>query len=889
LTSDDDKPISPIAQTVDATAANDTLVGTTLGHYRIVAKLGQGGMGVVYRAEDEKLRRAVALKVLPDTSGNEERRQRFLREARSAAAIAHPNVAVVHQVDEAGGRIYIAMELVDGENLRAKMDRGHLDLPTARDLALQIARGLAAAHDKGIVHRDLKPENIMITAAGVVKLLDFGLAKSAVAAEGNTSGRAEVEGARTETLVTSDEGRIMGTPQYMSPEQAVGEPLDVRSDVFSFGIVLYEMLSGSRPFEGANTGAVLVAIARDPVQPLRTRAPGVDGSIAAIVMRCLEKRREARFASGSELVAALTSVARGPQFADVSRKRGRSLGIPGVVLGAVVILAAALVWGGRPRTSAAPIAAAPSSAAGASAPAPSTSVVRWSDLAPSPADPRAAAKYRSGMELRGRGELAAANRAIEEAIGLDPDFASAHLQRFVSATELCPTDLAVARPHYQAASHARLALSERDRDVLDAMAPAVLDPPDLGEVAVRLRALATRRPDDVQVVQLLAVAENKLFRFDASAIQARRAMALDPDEATPDGPLILDQDLDSKEGRQVLQECVRRFPAAQACRTELAARLETDGACADLEADARALMTLDPDLKRGPYVLVDALAGKGASTEALRLALDQAEEHLPRESVAASKARDDALLAAWDGDFGAAIAVLEAAQVARLPMTGTVPTVLLYVELLREAGLAKRAGEAALAYVKQAPALPRIERPETDPLPAMLARAHAARVLSDADFQTQRDAWIDTWRRRLDDEAWKTGGPVVWALAFSRPADEAGARDAVQRLPSFGTMLPPIASRRFWTDDGLFGELLLRGGRVDDALPRLKVAAARCELGPGPIQARLRLGEALEQTGDHSGACAAYASVLARWGHAKPRSITADEAHAHAMKLGCAL
>jgi serine/threonine-protein kinase len=272
--SDDDKPVSPIAQTVDATDAEDSLVGMTLGHYRILARLGAGGMGVVYRAEDEKLRRQVALKVLPDTSGNEERRQRFLREARSAAAVTHPNVAVVYQVDEQDGRIYIAMELVKGENLRAHMDRGRLDLATAKDLAVQIARGLAAAHEEGIVHRDLKPENVMITPAGVVKLLDFGLAK--VGVDKPASGRTEAALAKTETLVTSDEGRIMGTPEYMSPEQALGEPLDVRSDVFSLGIVMYEMLCGTRPFGGTTTGAILVAIARDAAARLRERAPEVD-------------------------------------------------------------------------------------------------------------------------------------------------------------------------------------------------------------------------------------------------------------------------------------------------------------------------------------------------------------------------------------------------------------------------------------------------------------------------------------------------------------------------------------------------------------------------------------------------------------------------------------
>jgi serine/threonine protein kinase len=229
-----------------------------IAHFRITGQLGRGGMGVVYRAVDESLRRTVALKLLPDSAGNEERRQRFLREARSAAAITHPNVATIYQVGDAEGRIYIAMELVEGENLRARMTHGQLDLTTAKELALQIARGLAAAHDKGIVHRDLKPENVMITPSGVVKLLDFGLAKAGV--ERPASGRTEAALAKTETVVTFDEGRVMGTPEYMSPEQALGEALDLRSDVFSFGIVLYEMpaprrsASSTRPCARSTTG-----------------------------------------------------------------------------------------------------------------------------------------------------------------------------------------------------------------------------------------------------------------------------------------------------------------------------------------------------------------------------------------------------------------------------------------------------------------------------------------------------------------------------------------------------------------------------------------------------------------------------------------------------------
>jgi serine/threonine protein kinase len=272
-----------------------------IAHFKILGELGRGGMGIVYRALDEKLRRTVAIKVLPNHSGDSERRQRFLREARSAAVITHANVAVIHQVEESDGRIFIAMELVDGESLRERLNRGRPDTATVRHLALQIAAGLSAAHERGIVHRDLKPENVMIARSGLVKLLDFGLAKAG--ARLPASGKTEPALAKTETVVTSDEGRIMGTPEYMSPEQALGQPVDIRSDIFTFGIMLYEMLAGVRPFEGANTGAVLVAIARDAAPPLRERAPEVDESTQSVTMRCLAKVPADRFEDAGALLA----------------------------------------------------------------------------------------------------------------------------------------------------------------------------------------------------------------------------------------------------------------------------------------------------------------------------------------------------------------------------------------------------------------------------------------------------------------------------------------------------------------------------------------------------------------------------------------------------------
>jgi len=393
-----------------------------VAHFRILGTLGKGGMGVVYRAEDEKLRREVAIKLLQD-AGSDERRQRFLREARSAAAVTHPNVAVVHAVDEVDGRIYIAMELVDGENLRDRLDRGRLDVAVARDLAEQIARGLAAAHDKGIVHRDLKPENVMITQAGVVKLLDFGLAKTG--AMRPESGKTEAGLAKTETLVTSGEGRVMGTPAYMSPEQAAGKALDVRSDVFSFGIVLYEMLSGVRPFGGESTAAVLAAVLRDEPAPLQTTA-GVDAATVAVVMRCLAKEPGERFDSAVEVAAAL--VPQAPTKTKTNTKtNGKSMvGVAAAVAIVVVVVGVAALLRGSHPVAAAPLAStssSPSPSPDGAAPA-----VGLADLpASSTRSEEAKALFRKAMVAMAAGRDAIPD--LDAALVADPSFASAALQR----------------------------------------------------------------------------------------------------------------------------------------------------------------------------------------------------------------------------------------------------------------------------------------------------------------------------------------------------------------------------------------------------------------------------------------------------------------------------
>ena len=216
--------------------------GQVLGHFRIESQIGQGGMGAVYRAWDEKLQRTVAIKVLADGRlSNQASRQRFLREARAASALNHPGIVTIHEVASDDGFDFIAMELVEGESLDLRIPKKGLPLKQALDYAVQIATALAKAHAAGIIHRDLKPSNVMVTPEGRVKLLDFGLARRVHTGDGSGS-----------TMTRA--GEIMGTPAYMSPEQAEGRPLDARSDIFSFGAVLYEMLAGGRAFPGRCSG-----------------------------------------------------------------------------------------------------------------------------------------------------------------------------------------------------------------------------------------------------------------------------------------------------------------------------------------------------------------------------------------------------------------------------------------------------------------------------------------------------------------------------------------------------------------------------------------------------------------------------------------------------------
>src|SRR6266536_1090965 len=277
--------------------------GTKLGRYEIRSKLGAGGMGEVYQGRDTQLGRDVAVKVLPTSvSSDPDRLRRFEQEACAASALNHPNILVVHDIGSHDGSPYVVSELLEGETLRKRITGAPLAQRRVIDYALQIAHGLAAAHEKGIVHRDLKPENIFVTNDGRVKILDFGLAKLSQL-DGNQA-QTDIPTRRVDT----DPGEVMGTVGYMSPEQVKGRTVDHRSDIFSFGAILYEMLSGRRAFHGESAADTMSAILKEDPPELSDTNKTISPALTRLVNRCLEKNPAERFHSASDLAFAIDAL-----------------------------------------------------------------------------------------------------------------------------------------------------------------------------------------------------------------------------------------------------------------------------------------------------------------------------------------------------------------------------------------------------------------------------------------------------------------------------------------------------------------------------------------------------------------------------------------------------
>src|SRR6058998_3318841 len=288
--------VAPEVVTNDMTGA---LVGKLLGHYRIESLIGVGGMGEVYLARDERLGRKAALKLLPENLTTDEAQlSRFKNEARSASALNHPNILTVYEIGTEGNRQFIATEFIEGITLRASIARGRINPHAALEIAVQVASALTAAHEAGVVHRDIKPENIMLRPDGYAKVLDFGIAKLTEQQPGSDSHEVG-----TTTLLQTAPGLVLGTGHYMSPEQARGQKVDARSDIWSLGVVLYEMMAGSPPFRGETPSDCIAAILTTEPPPLSGVSPDVPAKLESILEKALRKNSDERYQTIKEMLA----------------------------------------------------------------------------------------------------------------------------------------------------------------------------------------------------------------------------------------------------------------------------------------------------------------------------------------------------------------------------------------------------------------------------------------------------------------------------------------------------------------------------------------------------------------------------------------------------------
>jgi len=909
--------------------------GDRFDRYLIEELLGEGGMARVYRAHDPRLNRRVALKVLRLDSSREpdstvDASSRVLREARAAAALDHPNAVSVFDVGEADGQLFISMELVVGKSLRAYVNDVTVRWETKLRWMVDAARALGAAHDRGLVHRDVKPENVMVRADGVVKVLDFGIAKRLRV---DLHPSATFEDQRTQSITQSIQGTIMGTPWYLSPEQLRGEPVDGRTDQFAWAVTTYELLTGRLPWpKGVDGFQLVLAILNKAPEPPSKLLPALPSIVDAAIMKALAKVPSQRFDAMESVAVALEGIAVSSRrsWAEVqiaattktdpappmdtppaplglplpivpvtdepttlpstrppraTRRGPLTIAIVGVAAAAAVAIVAAR--GVRPVPA---VALAPSGSA-----APGSSATAITDLpAPHSSVPEALVAYRSFQRSFRDADWNAAMTALTTATERDPALAAGHL-RLAFMRSLESIDEGLVRTTFMQAVRNRSTLDERDEALLEALAPYLQsDPSDPLESIRRLEDLHSRRPLDAEIAYVLGS-----VRYDrgdlALAVEAfDAAIAIDPEFAlawsSKGGCLSYMGRFD--DARASLEQALDRSRTATEPLWYLSELHEQQGQCDAEEARVRTWLSRDPDDWYAYDYLARALAGERRSAETVRAALEQKWARLGQSHRAKLEPVDRALLALTTGDFAEAEQRLKDGEQALAGEPGAQAHAeghALLARIAEETGRPERARAVAEAYLARKDAWAPSHRVDNvsiflDPIPEMLGILARTGGVSPAQLEEQRSSWLGAWRTKTS--AAYLGD--LWIAAWAAPASsrEQGLA-AVGALASFGGVPPFVPNI---PAQALVGHAYLLADRLDDAVAALRRGTATCTVLFDPFgntRGWLDLGSALEAKGDRAGACDAYRVVIDRWGHAKPRSVTAERARARTASLAC--
>ncbi len=907
--------------------------GDKIAQYTVEARLGVGGMGEVYLAIDARLQRKVALKVILDQgeasgepgsiSAANDASARLVREARAAASLTHPNVVSVFDVGEDNGRVYLAMEYVVGRTVRELMPERDISWTRRVRWLADVARALAAAHKSGLVHRDIKPENVMVRDDGLVKVLDFGIARR------TSSGPSVDPTARTEAAYVSTvtaEGVAIGTPLYMAPEQIKGGVVDARTDQFAWGVMAFEVLSGGRPWpDKSDLLAFVAAVLTEPPASLAERAPELPPAIAMIVARALAREPGHRFDSMDEIADALdplatsspstqpnTAASPPPAPAASSRPLEAAAGagiadaptattaapvtklsalFPGArakrprkrrwhfVLGVVVTLLASVVYYKFPRK---PVVVTPIN------PAPSVSVasVPVGPLAPD-VKPEAKAAYLEASQLWRDGAESRGRSAFERAVQLDSGIAAAHLRLAVLMFKEDPAD---AQEHFQRAFSFRARLAPDDLVLLDAMAPLMRPIPDLGEAEAKLDAATKARSKVALYWYLLGAVRQERTDFERASRAYKESTRIDPAfmpgwRAEGDAQRMLG---DAAAALSAYDACVKASPAAATCLRQRISLLQDMGECDRLEADARAWQAVEPEASTASYWLAEALLVRGAPVPAVEAALKRQWDAQPKEARAAGEAEDRANLDIFQGDFARAEQRTREWEAAI-----TRPELMLHARsehqlalLAFETGDVARAGKVADDFIKVLPALTPDPR-GADPSLWFQEYLFRSGRIKKAELDARRRAWLASQEVGKTPREIQRFAPFRWAMIYAGFAEtQEEANEAFAVLPLF-LPLPPD-SRRTMSFAADYGKAAALAGRFDEAIPLLELVTRACIALDSPgLQTRsfFFLGQAREGKGDLEGARKAYQIVVDRWGTAKPKSVTAEKAKARLHQL----